>query len=478
MDSKIFRDAILQQIGFPPTPGQSNLVEKLADFVSNRIQARLFVIKGYAGTGKTTVLSSLVKALSKLKYEFVLLAPTGRAAKVLAGYSGYKAYTIHKKIYWLAPAADGQVNLRLQINKHCNTLFIVDEASMLATKPSEQGDVFAKRNLLDDLMEFVLNGRNCKMIFTGDTAQLPPVFDLESLALSKEFLAERYFLETTGCELTDVVRQALQSGILLNATALRTLLTNKSPAFPSFQCNGFKDFVRLAGSDVADAINTAFMSSFPEDSLIVCRSNKRANLYNQFIRSRVLFREEELSAGDLLMVVKNNYFWLPENSNAGFIANGDIVQIKRVRKLENEYGFRFADITVRLLDYPDEPDLDLKIIINTIGSESSALAWNDSKVLYEAVALDYAHVMQKKERIRLMRENPYLNALQVKFAYALTCHKAQGGQWENVFVDLVIASDTIPDEGTIRWLYTAITRATHRVYLLNFADSYFDGNGT
>jgi len=473
MDSKSLRDSILYHIGHTPTTGQKQLAEMLAAFVENNIPKSVFVLKGYAGTGKTTMVSSLVKVLFERGAECVLLAPTGRAAKVLSNYSGFKAYTIHKKIYWVRPQPEGNVRLKLQTNKHKNTIFIVDEASLIATSRTQQGDLFDSVNLLNDLIEYIGSGINCKLILTGDTAQLPPVMSKESLALNPEFLSERYSLHIVSFTLTVVVRQALESGILVNATKIRKMLAENSTCFPKFVTTGFNDFKRVEGMEVSDSINSAFMGSNPQDSLIICRSNKRANLFNKMIRNRVLFREEELSSGDLIMVVKNNYFWLPENSNPGFIANGDILQIRRLRKSEEMYGFRFADVVVKLIDYPDEPELEVKILLDTIDTDGPALSPDDDKRLYESISKDFDHIANKSVRLQQIKSNPHLNALQIKFAYSLTCHKAQGGQWENVFVEMGTANEVAPDEGQLRWLYTAITRATGKIFLLNFSDDFF-----
>lgn len=464
---------ILKEFPYQPTQGQQELIEKLAGFIMDTDKASVFVLKGYAGTGKTTIVSSLVRVLPSLRANSVLLAPTGRAAKVLAGYSGKQAFTIHKKIYRIQPAADGSISVTLQQNKHRNTFFIVDEASMIGGAKGNQTELFGATNLLDDLLQYVHNGENCRLILIGDTAQLPPVHTVESPALSENFLINRYHVKTWSFELRDVVRQARDSGILHNATNIRQMIAEKMTGFPRLQPDGFGDFIRLAGPDAADEINNAYMGNQIEQSLVVCRSNKRANLFNQHIRNRVLFRESEISAGDLLMVVKNNYFWLPDNSNAGFIANGDIIELKRIRKIEEIYGFRFAEVTARMTDYPDEPDIEVKILLHTLHSEGPSLSDSESRKLFDEVAADYTDIVSKAQRLALIKNNPYYNALQVKFAYALTCYKAQGGQWANVFVEMGYIPQQEPDIEYLRWLYTAITRATGKVFLLNFTDSFF-----
>lgn len=473
MSTEIISQAILKEFPYTPTNDQSELIDLLAQFIRDKNPASVFVLKGYAGTGKTTIVSSLVRVLPSLHAKSVLLAPTGRAAKVLAGYSGKQAFTIHKKIYRLLPQADGSISIALQQNKHKNTFFIVDEASMIGGNRTEQTELFGGVNLLDDLLQYVNDGINCRLILIGDTAQLPPVMTTESPALSAQYLSKSYHLKVWNFELKEVVRQARGSGILYNATLIRQKLGLKEEGFPKMQLDGFRDFKRLEGPDAADEVNNAFMRKGVEQSLIVCRTNKRANLFNQHIRNSVLFREDEISAGDLLMVVKNNYFWLPEGSNAGFIANGDIIELKRIKRIEELYGFRFADVTVRMLDYPDEPDLEVKILLDTLSADGPALPNVESKRLFEEVAADYADIPNKGTRLAQIKNNPNFNALQVKFAYALTCHKAQGGQWANVFVEMGYIPNKEPDTEYLRWLYTALTRATDKVFLLNFTDSFF-----
>lgn len=474
MSHETISKAILREFPYTPTSDQSQLINLLGRFITDGDSASVFVLKGYAGTGKTTIVSSLVKILPSLRASSVLLAPTGRAAKVLASYSGKQAFTIHKKIYRLLPSVDGSINVVLQQNKHKNTFFIVDEASMIGGSRSEQAELFGGTNLLDDLIHFVNDGVNCRLILIGDTAQLPPVMTTESPALNEKFLSQRYHLKLWSFELKEVVRQARDSSILHNATLIRQMLGKKEEGFPKLQLTGFNDFKRLEGPDAADEVNNAFMGREIEETLIVCRSNKRANLFNQHIRSKVLFREDEISAGDLLMVVKNNYFWLPDSSNAGFIANGDIMELKRIRRIEDLYGFRFADVTARMLDYPNEPDLEVKILLDTLNAEGPSLSNADSKKLFEEVAADYADIPNKGTRLARIKNNPHYNALQVKFAYALTCHKAQGGQWSNVFVEMGYIPNKEPDTEYLRWLYTALTRATEKIFLLNFTDDFFE----
>jgi len=470
-----FREAIGRHFPYSPTGGQSELVNMLAEFIGSSYNERqVFVLKGYAGTGKTTIISALVKTLPLLQIDSVLLAPTGRAAKVLASYSNTPAYTIHKKIYMPRTASNGSLTLRLLTNKHVNTVFIVDEASMISGQ-SAQGDsaFFGSRNLLDDLVEYVFEGVNCRLLLIGDTAQLPPVGSALSPALDTKWLSQTYNMNIRSYELTEVVRQALQSGILANATTLRGKITEKNAAFPFFGSNSLNDVKRVEGSELEDILNIAYSRYGAENVVIVTRSNKRANLYNREIRNRILFREDELAAGDQLMVVRNNYFWLSAESKAGFVANGDIVEIKRIRKLESLYGFRFADVTLRMIDYPDEPEIDARLMLDTLASETPALPMEESRRLFDEVMLDYSDIPQHRIRMEMVKSNPYFNALQVKYAYALTCHKTQGGQWDAVFIDHGYLADGQVDIELIRWLYTAVTRASQMVYFVNFQERFF-----
>lgn len=466
-------DSILQALGHAPTQDQVALATQLGSFMDSGQERCIFLLKGYAGTGKTSMISSLVKALFQRRTKVVLLAPTGRAAKVLANYSGTQASTIHRKIYQVAADDNGHPLISLQPNRHTHTLFLVDEASMIAgQKDAYQSNLFGGMNLLDDLVSYVYSGKACRMILIGDTAQLPPVHTLESPALNADYLRHKYKLSVSAAELTQVVRQARQSGILHHATMVRMLISGNHASYPPFQPAMFPDFVRLQGEDVMDAINDAFAGRETEQALVVCRSNKRARLYNQNIRHRVLYREEEINSGDLLLAVKNNYFWLPSNSPAGFIANGDMLEIKRIRRITRKYGFRFAEATVRLIDYQDQPDTDLMLLLDTLHTDTPSLGQQEYKRLLDSVMADKEGSPGRRKKESL-RENPYLQALQVKFAYALTCHKAQGGQWDKVFVDLGYDRGQAPDMEALRWLYTAITRASETIYLLNFGDAYF-----
>lgn len=445
----------------------------MARFLYDGDPRSVFVLKGYAGTGKTSLVSALIQTLPHLRVDTLLLAPTGRAAKVISNYSGRPAYTIHKKIYMTVTDAGGVVRTVRAINKHAYTLFIVDEASMIGLEATS-----SRHSLLEDLIDYVYDGNHCRLMLIGDTAQLPPVGQSESPALDERYLSVAFGLNVIASELTEVVRQQQLSGILANATALRNQIAvleeGDEASMPLFSPNG-TDVIKLAGEDLMETLYREYGDYALEQVAIICRSNKRANLFNQGVRNSVLFREEEVNAGDYLMVVKNNYFWLDEESSIGFIANGDIVEVLSVRNTQELYGFRFADATLRFVDYPDEEPRDCKLMLSTLYSESPSLTAEESEQFYNAVMEDYADLPHKADRLREMRQNPYYNALQVKFAYALTCHKTQGGQWNTVIVDQGFLPPDMPlDRDFLRWLYTAFTRATDRVYLLNFENRFFE----
>ena len=432
----------------------------------------IFVLKGYAGTGKTTVISTIVNSLLEINKKYVLLAPTGRAAKVIANYSNKPAFTIHKKIYFPKKNSGGGVSFTLQQNKHKNTIFIVDEASMISDTNSDS-KLYENGSLLDDLISYVYSGTNCKMILLGDTAQLPPVNLDISPALDIHTLSINYNKEVEYIELDEVMRQEENSGILHNATELRELLKDTFITEFKFNVRKFKDIVRLVdGYDIQDAINSAYSNFSIEDTAFIVRSNKRANQYNEQIRTKILDKESELSTGDFLMVVKNNYFWLKDSDEAGFIANGDIIEILEMFGIKELYGFKFAKVKIRMIDYPDQKPFETVLLMDTIKSESPSLTFEESNRLYQEVMMDYESETTKYKKFQKVKENEYFNALQVKFSYAITCHKSQGGQWNTVFIEQPYLPNGI-DRDYIRWLYTAMTRAKNKLYLIGFKDESF-----
>lgn len=454
--------SIRAELPFEPTEQQSILLEALGGFLMSTDPEKIFLLRGYAGTGKTSVVSALVRAMNALQQKTMLLAPTGRAAKVIAGYSGFPAFTIHKKIYRQKSMAEFRFQLSDNLFNH--TLFIVDEASMIS---NTGGDTeFGSGRLLDDLIEFVYSGEGCSLLLLGDTAQLPPVMQPHSPALEKDKLAG-YGLKVHEFTLTHVVRQALESGILHNATRLREmLLEDKTEAFPRFETEGFADIRYLNGMDLIDEIQRAYNGVGVEDTIVVTRSNKRANMYNNGIRNRVLMKEDELTNGDLLMVTKNNYFWNKPYKEIDFIANGDILEVVRVKKSRTIYGSRFVDLTLRSLDYDWE--IDAFVWLDLLQSDSPAHANQLHQELFQVIAEDYPEITQRRMLVKKIYENEYFNALQVKFAYAVTCHKAQGGQWKKVFIDPGQVSDEQVNSDFYRWMYTALTRASENVFLVNF----------
>ncbi len=467
-------DLLEKRFPHTPTPGQLRFFAQMDEFLPDDdpfgIQA--FLLKGYAGTGKTTLISTLIKILSKFGYKAVLLAPTGRAAKVMATYSGKKAFTIHKKIYrQVTNPHSGALEFKRQNNYHTNTLFIVDEASML-TDDAE----FGTRGLLTDLLEYIFmtedGDAGNKILFVGDVAQLPPVGKTVSPALDAEYLKSQFHIGVREQELTEVMRQDALSGILFNATNLRTILHDEKPAI-SFTTKGYRDFYRMTADRLEDGLQYAYRKFGKENTIILTRSNKAAVQYNRYIRQRIFFQEDELNAGDMLMIVRNNYHWLDDDSPAGFLANGDFVEVRKIVNTEEMYGFRFATLRLSLADYPDQEDFEAKIILDTLYAPSASLTQDESRRLWDTVSQDYAHIVSRRQRMDEIRKDPYLNALQVKFAYALTCHKSQGGQWNAVFVDQGYLTDEQVNEEFIRWLYTAITRASDEVFLLNFHAEFF-----
>jgi ATP-dependent exoDNAse (exonuclease V) alpha subunit len=472
MTSSQFYSILQKQFAFQPTVKQDIFFQKIADFLTNSNSDEIFVLKGFAGTGKTTVISTIVNNLATINKKYVLLAPTGRAAKVISNYSNKPAFTIHKKIYFPKKGKSGGVSFTMQANKHKNTIFIIDESSMISDVNTES-KLYENGSLLDDLISYVYNGNNCKMILLGDTAQLPPVQLDVSPALDTEKLALHYNKEIFSIELDEVMRQEEFSGILHNATELRELMKSHFLDDFKFNLKGYKDIVRLIdGFDIQDAIQSAYSNYSIEDTCFIVRSNKRANQYNQQIRTKILDKESELSVGDYLMVVKNNYFWLKETDEAGFIANGDIVEVLEIFAFKDLYDFKFAKVKIRMVDYPNQKPFETMLLLNTITSESPSLTFEESNHLYQEVMKDYEGEPQYR-KFSKVKENEYFNALQVKFSYAITCHKSQGGQWNTVFIEQPYLPNGV-DLDYIRWLYTAVTRAKDKLYLIGFKDANFD----
>ena len=451
---------------YKPTFEQEKVLKILADFLFCRKMESLFLLKGYAGTGKTSLIGALVKTLDQLEQKCVLLAPTGRAAKVFSQYAGHPAYTIHKKIYRQKSFSNEMDNFSVNDNLHQHTLFIVDEASMIAND-GLSGSMFGTGRLLDDLVQYVYSGQGCRLMLIGDTAQLPPVGEEESPALSAKAL-EGYGLEVYEGMLTEVVRQLHDSGILWNATELRRYISEEDFfSLPPIKVEGFPDVKVIPGNELIEAITDSYDHVGMDETIVVCRSNKRANIYNKGIRNMILYREEELEAGDWLMVAKNNYFWTEGCKEIDFIANGDIAEVRRVRRERELYGFRFADVLLRFPDYNDM-ELEVKLLLDTLHTETPALPKEMNDKLFYSVLEDYVDIPNKRERMKKMKADPHYNALQVKYAYAVTCHKAQGGQWKRVFLDQGYMTEDMLSPDYFRWLYTAFTRATETLYLVNW----------
>ena len=473
MSNQSFQSILLEKFRFQPTASQVIGFEKISHFISNGSKGSLLLIKGFAGTGKTTLIGHLVRQLSHIKKKSVLLAPTGRAAKVLSTYAGKSALTIHKKIYF--PKVDiggGGIKFSLKENKHVHTVFIVDESSMIGDD-RQQSKLFENGSLLHDLVHYVSNGKNCKLIFVGDTAQLPPVNLGLSPALDEDELNTQFNTYVHSITLEDVVRQKAESGILFNATRIRKLLVEGQFEGFKFQLDRFNDIQRIIeGNEFLELLNNALEEDGIDQTVLIVRSNKRANLYNRSIRERILFLESELSVGDQLMVVKNNYFWLGADSHPGFIANGDVIRINRINKYVDRYDMKFAEVSVQMVDYPDESEFDTVLLLETLTSETANLSFEQSQLLYQKMLSDHAHEKSKYKRFLKVKTDPYFNALQVKYSYAITCHKSQGGQWKNVFLEQPYLPDGL-NKDYFRWLYTAMTRAKEKLFLIGFGKEYF-----
>ena len=469
MQIEKFRELIQENFEFPFTEDQENLIEVLHQFLTSAFPKKIGIMSGYAGTGKTSLVSALTQILGKLNYSTMLLAPTGRAAKVISSYSKRRAFTIHKIIYTYKHVGGKSVFV-LKNNTAKNTLFVVDEASMIS-----DNSYMDKKSLLDDLMEYVYSGKNCSVLFVGDTAQLPPVGEELSRALDSEFLVSTFYAEVFQYKLTQVVRQKEESGILFNATQIRDKI-EQDEFLPFLSNRKFSDVIRVNGNDLQDELEGSYSNFGVENCIVLCRSNKRANLFNQHIRARILYKEEEIDAGDLMMVVKNNYHWLSDKSKAGFIANGDIVEILRVRKTEELYGFKFATAEVRLIDYPEEQPFEVKLMLDAIMVETTSIPRAQLKNLYHEIEKEYFDEYPgRRDRMEKVLKDPYFNALQVKFSYAVTCHKSQGGQWDTVFIDQGYLTKEMVNVEYLRWMYTAFTRAQTKLYLANFHKMLFEG---
>ena len=470
MHSAHISHQIYAKLSFEATINQKKIIEKLSWWLADDDFSRIFVLNGYAGTGKTTIIAATVAALKSLGIKTILLAPTGRAAKVLAHYAEEDAFTIHKRIYRERSIADYESKFSLDYNREKNAVFIVDEASMISSASAE-GSAFGSGNLLEDLVKYVRSGKQCRLMLVGDDAQLPPVGDEFSPALEPAELLP--YGDVEFATMDEVVRQSHDSGILFNATVVRCMLENRIWERPRFDMS-YPDFKRIDGGELLEALQECYDCYGRDETIVITRSNKRANRYNEGIRRYNLSAEEEIESGDMLMIVKNNYHYTESDENApmSFIANGDVARLRRIRRFEEFYGFRFADAVLLFPDYNDF-QLEAKIMLDTISSESPSLTREQNRRLFEEIEKDYEDIKSKAKRYKAIRENHHFNAIQVKFAYAVTCHKAQGGQWKAVFVDRCIFGDEPMSRDVLRWLYTAITRATERVYLVNFDDRFF-----
>lgn len=479
---------ILQQFGFPPTPEQAQALDVFVQFMTDSNPHSVMILRGSAGTGKTSLSGAIVRTLRAVRQKVMLLAPTGRAAKVFSLNSGMPAYTIHRRIYREKAFAgvDGQFNLN--DNLYTDTLFMVDEASMIANL-GLGGTTFGSGCLLDDLIHFVYQGRNDRLLLIGDKAQLPPVGEEESPALSAAML-QGYGLSVYECDLNEVVRQSQQSGILFNATRIRQMITHDDiTQLPKIRFSGFSDIREMPGAELIEALGDSYHHVGLDDTIVVTRSNKRANIFNQGIRNMVLDREEELGSGDMLMIVKNNYYWMEEerkkikeseerkvqsNELPAFLANGDRAKVMKVSRRIELYGFHFATLLLKFPDY-DNYELEATVLLDTLTSEAPALTHDQQEQLFHKIEEDYQDIPLKADRMKAIRQDPYFNALQVKFAYAVTCHKAQGGQWSHVYVDQGYMTDEMLTPDYIHWLYTAFTRATEMLYLVNWPNTQIEG---
>ncbi len=468
VNSELYQ-SLVRFFGHEPTPHQDEALRAVSQFLENRDNEKVFLLKGYAGTGKTSLIKALAKGITRIKLKAVLMAPTGRAAKVISQYTGRSASTIHRYIYRVKSGSGAAPGFILKANQSSNCVYIVDEASMIGGGASN----LSSNSLLSDLIKYVSEGVNCKLILVGDIGQLPPVGSDFSPALDLKHLDLHEGVEAKEVVMTEVKRQHKSSEILLNATRLRDNQRKQFFDKPQF-ATGSQVHRLVEGYAIEDALNDSYNEVGREGTIVIVRSNKRANLYNKQIRMRILWQEDRISSGDFLMVVKNNYFWLPDNSKAGFIANGDILEILEIFEVNHLYGHHFARVLVRMIDYPSQDPFEVILNLDVLDLDAAALSWEDSGKLYKQVEEDFTHIKQKFKRRKLIKENPYYNALQVKFAYAITCHKSQGGQWKNVFVEKPwFPNDQLVMED-LRWLYTAFTRAQENLFLLGFSEEFIE----
>ena len=472
LNSELFLNHFNAFFSHTPSNDQSKAIRQLVDFTLDSKQKKLLIINGFAGTGKTTLLGAYIKVMDEFKQKNNLLAPTGRAAKVLSSKANKQVLTIHKKIYYKKMQPGGKITLTLTPNLHKSTIFIIDEASMIGDEIISTENLFSNRSLLDDIITYAFSGDNCSLIFIGDTGQLPPIGSEISPALNIELLKFQYpYLTITDVKLETILRQTLDSGILYNANQIRTFKQLKE--FVPLKSNFFNDIEKVNGSELLDSLEDSYSKHGLDNVIVLSKSNKRVNLYNQNIRSRILYIEDELVTNERLMVVRNNYFWLPETSKAGFIANGETIHINRIIKYESRYNHRFARAEISLIDYPEEGELEVLLLIDTLNLESPSLSRATMKTLFFSIEEDYLNEKNKRKRYELIVKNEYFNALQIKYAYAITCHKAQGGEWSIVYIDHDYLLPEMIDGSFYKWLYTAFTRSKEKIYLINFDPNFF-----
>jgi exodeoxyribonuclease V len=460
-------DQLHRAMAHTATQDQAEFFNTFAQFITCKQHNPLLLLRGYAGTGKTTTLKAIITTLQQYNVPIVLMAPTGRAAKVMTNYTGKSASTLHRRIYKSKTTTTGGRKLVRMPNMLTNALFVIDEASMISTQLTSDHD----NSLFDDVLDYIYNGTACRLLLIGDVAQLPPVGETHAKALEADYITNIHSCTLYTTELREVVRQRADSGILYNATLLRLQLMQHvygAMLQPKFELAGYNDIVQLHGDDIVDAIEQAYSRDGIDSTIIICRSNKRAYLFNQNIRTRVLQLEDEITVGDYIMIAKNNYYWLPEGGAIEFIANGDTARIARIYTYMDVYGMRFCKASIELVDYDAMAAIDVWFMLDTLAMESPSLSHAQSNTFYNAVLEDYAHEPSKHRRTELVKANEFYNALQVKFNYAVTCHKAQGGQWQHVFIDQGYLTQDMLNEDFAKWLYTALTRSTSKVYLINF----------